>query len=259
MDGQRSAWAVPRLVESLQECDFYHTMEIPGFGLVEGMWDLREGVGEYLGHTDFAGQRVLEIGTASGFLCFEMERLGAEVVAFDLSEEYDWDIVPIAGVDVAAESSARKAHIRRLNNGFWLAHRALASRARAVHGTVYRIPAEIGEVDVCVVGCVLMHLRDPFLALQQALRLTRHRAVITDSLDRRALLGRLARRLLGPYAHFLPDAAAGGPTDSWWRLSPDLVSRMVGVLGFRTVSLSFHQYPFKGVPHRLFTVVAERH
>lgn len=59
-------------------------MDIPGYGGVEGEWDLRKGVKEYLGNVDFKGKRVLEIGTASGFLCFYMEGQGAEVVAYDL-------------------------------------------------------------------------------------------------------------------------------------------------------------------------------
>ena len=53
-------------------------MEIPGHGLVTGQWDLRGGVDDYLGKVAFAGQRVLEIGPASGFLTFEMEKRGAE-------------------------------------------------------------------------------------------------------------------------------------------------------------------------------------
>jgi hypothetical protein len=43
-------------------------MELPGRGVIEGRdWDLRGSVDEYLGNVDFAGQRVLEIGPASGF------------------------------------------------------------------------------------------------------------------------------------------------------------------------------------------------
>ena len=71
-------FATPRKVEDLADCYFYHTMELPGRGVIEGQdWDLRGRVDEYLGNVDFAGQRVLEIGPASGFLTFEMEKRGA--------------------------------------------------------------------------------------------------------------------------------------------------------------------------------------
>ena len=59
-------FATPRKVEDVADCYFYHTMELPGRGVIEGRdWDLRNRVDEYLGHVDFAGQRVLEIGPAS--------------------------------------------------------------------------------------------------------------------------------------------------------------------------------------------------
>jgi predicted nicotinamide N-methyase len=38
-------------------------------------------VDPYLGNFDFVGKRVLDVGAASGFLTFEMEKRGAEVVA----------------------------------------------------------------------------------------------------------------------------------------------------------------------------------
>jgi hypothetical protein len=92
-------WVEPRIIDDINECYFYHTMDIPGHGLVKGNWDLRGKESEYLGHVDFQGKRVLEIGTASGHLCFSMEKMGAEVVAYDLSPKQDWDLVPYSGLD----------------------------------------------------------------------------------------------------------------------------------------------------------------
>ena len=78
----------------LADCDFYHSMSIPGVGEIVGLWDLRETVDDYLGRIDFAGKRVLEIGPASGFLTIEMERRGADVVAVELPDGVGWDFVP---------------------------------------------------------------------------------------------------------------------------------------------------------------------
>ena len=69
-------FAVPLKVEDPAECDFYHTMEVPGHGLMTGHWDLRGGVDDYLGRVAFAGQRVLEIGPASGFLTLRWKNAG---------------------------------------------------------------------------------------------------------------------------------------------------------------------------------------
>src|SRR5262249_47749227 len=109
-----SAASTAHEVTSLDDCYFYHTMELPGHGLVRGEWDLRGREAAYLGHVPLAGRRVLEVGTASGHLCFAMEKSGADVVAYDLSEHDEWDIVPYAGLDVARHVRERQEHIRRL-------------------------------------------------------------------------------------------------------------------------------------------------
>ena len=77
---------------ALTDCRFYHSIELPGIGLQQGYWDLRGGYDDYFGGQDFSGERVLDIGTSSGALAFEIERRGAsEVVAFDLDEGLTYD------------------------------------------------------------------------------------------------------------------------------------------------------------------------
>ena len=68
-------------------------MELPGHGVVNGSgfaWR----VDDYLGKVSFTGKRVLEIGPASGFLAFEMEKRGAEVVSVEVTADHGWDFVP---------------------------------------------------------------------------------------------------------------------------------------------------------------------
>lgn len=93
-------WAEPKPVANIDDCYFYHTMDIPGHGTVAGEWDLRGREAAYLGNVDLKGKRVLEVGTASGHLCFAMERMGADVVGYDLSEKQDWDVVPYHALDL---------------------------------------------------------------------------------------------------------------------------------------------------------------
>ena len=181
-------YARPRSVVQASDCLFYHTMDIAGLGTFEGDWDLRPGVDAYLGHVDFDGKRVLEIGPASGFLSFAMEARGAEVVAYDLAEGEHWDVVPYAALDIERARTERNDNIRRVQNAFWLAHRSVGSSARVAYGTVYEVPDWIGPVDIAVFGAVLLHVRDPFLALQRALRLTRETVIVTDVLSRQFVL-----------------------------------------------------------------------
>ncbi len=253
-----SPFAEPRLVTDLALCDFYHSMDIPGYGPVQGMWDLRRDPDAYLGRVDFRGKRVLEVGTASGFLCFQMEKRGAEVVAYDLCEDYDWDIVPFAGSDQEAFQAERKQHIRRLNDGYWLAHRAFGSQARVVYGTVYAIPEAIGEVDIAIFGSVLLHLRDPILALQNALRLTRETVVVTELMWRHPLLVRLLGALRGPYMAFLPDYRTGQPDETWWLFSPSIMRQILGMFGFEQTSTTYHHQIYQGRKQALYTIVGRR-
>jgi hypothetical protein len=179
-------YASPREVTSRDDCWFYHTIDLPGHGVIEGHWDLRAGVDDYLGHVPLQGKRVLEIGTASGYLCFHMERHGANVVAFDIAEGQLWDFVPLVSpreLDPYVERCARD--FRRLHNSFWLGHRVTGSRAQVVHGNIYTLPPDIGPVDVVTFGSVLLHLRDPFLALANGVRFARETVIVTQPLSLR--------------------------------------------------------------------------
>ena len=252
-----SLYAEPREVRDVNDCYFYHSMTLPGHGEVSGEWDLRAGFDQYIGHVDVRGKRVLDVGTASGFVGFSLERRGAMVVAYDLSPHESGDIVPFDGMADGVFERERRLRIERLNNAFWYAHRALRSSVRLVHGSVYAIPREIGQVEVAVMGCILLHLRDPFLALQNVLALTTETVIVADLVP-----PEYNRRMAGPTntepLWFVPEPDRRQPLDTWWSLSPDLVVRFLGVLGFGTCDVFFHQQHGATGPASLFTVVGRR-
>jgi hypothetical protein len=272
-------YASPRVVTDLDQCAFYHTMDLPGHGTIEGLFDLRGAVDEYLGGVDLRGKRVLELGTADGFLCFEMERRGAEVVAYDLSEAQRWDFVPSTGRSAVDLMDEYQRNVRRLNDAFWLAHRLCGSKARVVYGSLYDVPSSIGPVDVTTFGCVLLHVRDPFLALARGVPLARERVVVTE------VLGGIPRRLMRLFASermralapwwravptlaaplassspvFVPDARRPSPTPTWWSLGPRCIRRWLALLGFEQERLTYHfQKEAAGVVP-MYTIVAKRY
>ncbi|SOE85713.1 Methyltransferase domain-containing protein [Burkholderia sp. YR290] len=250
-----SIYASPRHVHDLSECYFYHTMELPGIGVRPGNWDLRGRVGEYLGNVDFSGMRVLDIGCASGALSFYMEGQGAEVVSYDLDSSGDWDMVPFAKWEHYRHiSDERKQIINRLNNSYWIGHSMLHSKAKVVYGDVYHIPEAIGPVDIAVFGSVLLHFRDPFLALQQALRLTKQRVVVTEVLRTPVEEGSFGPTALG----FLPDYKTLYPKDTWWDIPPAWTIQALGVLGFENAQVTYHSKKYDSVDNNLYTVVADR-
>lgn len=244
----------PRTIKSLEDCYFYHTMDIPGYGTVDGEWDLRGSVDDYLGNFDFSGKRVLDIGAASGILSFHMEGKGAEVVSYDLSDEYDWDIVPFAEVDNDLTRGNRREHLKKINNGYWLCHGAFNSHAKMVNGVVYDIPLSIGPVDVSVFGSILLHLRDPFLALENAARITKDAIIVSDL----SPYGKLASKFRKT-PKFMP--RSGRPdhiNDGWFRLPPLLLQEYLGILGYHKQTLAWKKYKYGGKIRSIYTLIARR-
>ena len=246
-------YAKPRVVEGIDQCYFYHTIDIPGHGTIEGDWDLRDGINDYLGGANFSGKKVLDVGTANGMLCFETERQGGKVTAFDLSKDYAWDLVPYAKwKDYEYISHEHRKTSDRLNNAYWFCHRCFNSNAKVVYGDIYNIPEQIGEVDIVIYGSILLHLRDPFLALQSGTRLAREAVVVTDVLRSQTFESK------EPYMKFLPDPETLDPIDTWWDLRPEFVVRMINVLGFEDTRVTYHSQLCKGEKVQLYTVVGRR-
>jgi hypothetical protein len=265
---ENDVFASPREVEKVNDCYFYHTSEIPGYGIVHGEWDLRNRESEYLGNFDFNGKRVLELGTASGHLAFFMEAHGAEVVAYDLSEHQSWDLVPYGGAVSHERCAIVKTHIQKLNNGFWFIHNKRHSQTKVAYGSIYAVPEEIGMFDVCVFGSILLHLRDPFLALQNTLKLSKRTVVITDLLPRLYFLKKVLffpfvffpqrwQSLCKPTMAFLPHLRS---TDDmgWWILSPEILVAFVKILGFTDCQITYHRQFYHGKLRGLYTLVAHR-
>lgn len=239
------AYTEPKHIADVSDCYFYHTVDLPEVGLQVGEWDLRDSIEDYLGRLDYKGKRVLDVGTANGFLCFEMEKRGANVVGYDLSEDYDWDGVPYNAVPPYEKMKDGRKHFKKMNNAFWLSRRVLNSSAQMLNGTVYNIPQDIEKFDVSVFGSILLHVRDPFLALQNAAGVTKKHIVVTD--------------VFSETTRFIPDPEKG-TLDTWWHFSPELIVQFLRVLGFHRCDVYFHDQRFMVTNEsvQMFTVVASR-
>jgi SAM-dependent methyltransferase len=240
--------AKPKIIKNIEDCYFYHTTDIPGYGLIKGEWDLQAGINDYLGHVDFKGKRVLDVGTASGFLCFHMEKMGAEVIAYDLGEKDKWDAVPYWRYDYEQFINRRKNRIAKLHNSFWFCHKAFNSKAKVVYGSAYNIPKGIGEVDISVLGSILLHLKDPFLALYNILKITKETIIIVDAHDFEG----------DGLIQFLPRIETCKPKETWWRFSPQSIVEFIKIFGFEDVKVNYHTQSGLNGPINLFTVVGHR-
>ncbi len=220
----------------ISDCSFYQTIDIPGYGVQPGQWDLRDGIKDYLGELNFTGKRVLEIGTANGFVCFEIERRGADVVAFDLAEELTYDAPPFNPEVLSAE--AYREVLSRIRNAWWLTHRALGSRAKVAYGHANRIPATLGVFDIGVMANVLQHLQDPMGALMGLAAISKHAIVVTETdwlhgfSDE--LVGMIYLEKDNPYC--------------WYQVKPPLVEAVLRKMGFSKFIFSSHKQLFKVEP-----------
>jgi SAM-dependent methyltransferase len=243
-----SLLAAPVDVASLDDCYFYHVMDIPGHGVTTGEWDLRGRVDEYLGQFAFAGKRVLEIGPASGFLTFELEKRGAKLVALEVTDDPGWDFVPYPTAVLSNIYGPRREHMRRLKNSFWFAHAAHRSNAELIYGDAYRLPDALGDFDVAVMASVLLHCHSPLAIIEQCAR--RSNALIIVDVFTPRLEG-------APVCELIP-TAENRIWDAWWRFSTDCVIQYCEVLGFCNIQTSIHAQMYGKRPVKLFTIVATK-
>src|SRR5256714_13345191 len=242
-------FATPRKLEDLADGYFYHRMDLRGRGVIEGQdWDLRGRVDEYLGNVDFAGRRILEIGPASGFLTFEMEKRGADVVSVEVTDEHGWDFVPYPSARLEEVFGSRRIVMKQLKNSYWFSHAALQSKARVYYGDAYNLPAALGELDIAVMGAVLLHCRDPFRIVEQCAK--RAKSLIIVDKFHPDLEGAPVCRLAATPENFL--------WHTWWHFTTQFFTQFLAVMGLTTCEPTTHQQLHRGRAHTLFTIVARR-
>ena len=216
---------------------WYHTLDL-GSGIVtDGMFDLRPYVDRYGLPADLSGKRVLDVGTFDGFWAFELERRGARVTGLDVdrTQELDWP------------PRLRPAQDGPRGHTFAVAREALGSEVERVGLSVYDATPERlgGTFDLVFCGSVLIHLRDPMLALERMAALCRGRLILAEEYSRR-----LAPAVWARGAEFRGES----PWSVWWIPTAGTWRAMVRCAGFEDVSvqsrfkLRFRDKP-GGVPH----------
>jgi 2-polyprenyl-3-methyl-5-hydroxy-6-metoxy-1,4-benzoquinol methylase len=236
-DTARLQFASPRHVADLNECFFYHTMTLPTFGEVHGHWDLRGRFDDYIGGVDLKGKSFIDIGTATGFLSFEAEKNGAaSVLSFDMAHARYQTFLPfnekLSYRDPERWSEQHNTEVEQWKNAYWLCHRLLESKAKVYYGNVYKLPIELGQFDVAIIGSVLEHLSDPINALASISRLTKETIVIVSpvigSEDR---IARFEGLSANPQNDF-----------TWWTYSTGLYREVLKMLGFTIIGITSSEY-----------------
>ena len=153
---------------------WYHTVELPGGVTTPGIFDHRPYLEAYGLPADLQGKTALDVGAASGFFTFELERRGAAVTATDLPTWTAHDF----GANYEPELAPPQAE-SYLHEPFLFAQRARGSPAARILTSIYDIsPATTGTFDLVFCGSVLIHLSDPAMALRRLRDVTREVAII---------------------------------------------------------------------------------
>ncbi len=247
---ESSVKEIRRVVTDKSACDFYHVVELPDGSVPAAQWDLRATADEYLGGVNFFGKRVIEIGPASGFLSFHMERQGAEVTCIEPPMATFWDVVQRHGIDLDQRRRHFMHHIERVRNSFWFLHQNYESKARLYEADTYDLPATLGTFDIGVLAAVLVHCSSPVEIIASVAKLARS-IIITESyyVD------------LGdqPICRLIP-SAKNDTVDSWWQFSPTFFVNYLAVLGFPQARVTRHRqfYSASRTWVEMFTVAAQR-
>ncbi len=243
----------------LSDLVWYHAFELPDGRVLPGAWDLRGHERDYLGGVDVAGKRVLELGPATGYLTFYMERMGAEVVSFEAGFDVSIDVLPVKGRDdPEGKLRVMQDTIDRNHDAWWYLHRTLGSSATFVQGNIYDMPADLGTFDVTLVGAILLHLREPWGALSQAARLTTQTMIVTEPLQ---------DDLQPPESNIMRfSPSAEHHVTNWWSIYPGAVVSMLSRLGFGRTETTMHtqrhylahDLESDAIAQRMYTVVGQR-
>lgn len=224
--------------------DWYHTLTFPDGRRTPGLFDHDPVLGEYHLPDRLDGKRVLDVGTFDGYWAFEFERRGAEVVALDIPDKtkMDWP-APLR------RTKEWEKHANYKN--FESAHEAYESSVVRERASVYDVSTEqLGTFDLVFVGSLLLHLRDPVLALERLRAVCHDRLQVVDCVD--PMLDRFGRWFSG--ARF----QAGDGRMEWWVPNRRCLGQMVEAAGYVDVSVGRRfTIPFRatrgGVAHASVT------
>jgi hypothetical protein len=253
---------------SINDCWFYHVQDIPGLSKpTKGIWDLREGVDEYLGKVDFKNKTVLELGPSSGYCTFHMEKLGGNITSIDLdTNTASWDVVRRVKNDWKKElKDFTRDESTKARNAFWYAHKANNSNSKLIESHINDLPDDIGFYDISTICAVLLHLQNPFVALEKMLSHTKEKIIITELggytyiKSYRNIIRNLIRRFRPtppPIMTFLP--VQDRRPFMWWKLSPEIIINMANILGFEKSKVTYHKQIAGRKNVTMYTVVCER-
>ncbi|GJE55575.1 class I SAM-dependent methyltransferase [Methylobacterium thuringiense] len=251
--------AAPRRGLFREECQFYHTIDLPKVGLITGdgggKWDLRPHISDLLKNVPLDGKSILEVGPGSGFLTREMEQRGANVTSVEAPFEHHWDIIPFPGCRERWGRAAQEAWTL-CTNSWWFTHEHAQLVAKMIYLSANDVrPEKVGKHDVSLMSNMLLHNRDPLRIITNCADCAEETVVIIEQFnhDLEQIDQPLCR--LDPIVNPKPGEENW---NVWWRFNKKFFVNFLRIMGF--VRFESHDYNVNWgeVPIPTFTLVAHR-
>jgi SAM-dependent methyltransferase len=210
-----------------KECYFYHSMKYPDGETIQGDWTIPD-FENYIGGYDLRGKSVLDVGTATGFLAFNAERVGADVTGLDAATAHEFTRVPFAQSPSYQDIASHRAdwttgNLVPIKKSWWYGWHKNRSKARCVYAPIHQLYEWDQMFDVVLAGAIIEHLSDPIYSIGAWTKVASEAVIIpfTDVIEDDSLLMR-------------PMTPWNDSTFSylWWQLSRGLWRQVFNNVGF---------------------------
>ncbi len=186
--------------------DAYHCLDFGKGNVILGDYDMTKYLPYYHIPGNLKNKHVLDIGSASGFFALDSARRGAKVTAIDIHEKPILSRVsPLLNADI-----------------------------KYIQKSIYDINKSLGEFDLVICGSVILHLPDPFGAIQKIRSVCRGQAIVSTA----SCTGSYNRSR--PFCEFRGLKASDGDYYHYWDISANALKTMLLTAGFSEVRNIHH-------------------
>tara|TARA_B100001123_G_C15171273_1_gene971496 strand:+ start:54 stop:815 length:762 start_codon:yes stop_codon:yes gene_type:complete len=170
-------------MEDFEKIEWFHTMDINGY-TTKGLCDWRP-YKKYFFLEKSKNQTVLDIGAGDGFFSFEMEKLGAKVVATEIESQFERDNYKFGIENLKSKHSLTKGY------SFNLVKKHLKSDVKLITSNIYNLDKDLdSKFDIIFCSDVIMHLTDPVKAITKICDVSKKYIIIGNPINHISLRGK---------------------------------------------------------------------